>query len=118
MDTPQRPSDTTYGSASSTRASTTSCGGSTSSWIAFLWVDTCFNAALDSLDLNLEEIVVNLFYLNARQANVYEAKEPHLFGEKEVSLLLLLVLRVFLPKRGSLPAVLPVIFARVLEEST
>lgn len=46
------------------------------------------NAVLDSLDLNLEQIVVNLFYLNAREINVYEAKDAHLFGEKEVSMLL------------------------------
>lgn len=54
-------------------------------------------AVLDSLDLNLEEIVVNLFYLNAREINVYEATNPHLFEEKEVRILLFVVLRVFLP---------------------
>lgn len=46
------------------------------------------NVVLDSLDLNLEEIVVNLFYLNAREINVYEARDSHLFEEKEVNMLL------------------------------
>ena len=65
---------------------------------------------MDSLDLNLEEILVNLLYLNARQAKVYEAKEAHLFGEKEVSLLLL-VLLLF---RSGHPVLLLLLIAKYL----
>lgn len=40
---------------------------------------------LRSLDYNCEELVLNLFYLNARIINVYDVPNPHLLSQHQVS---------------------------------